>query len=101
VLNNKPLYALNQAPNRIPAKPANTHNQEHKRRDDGAQGYHFQRAREKSVTLTTLAGREVTGLLVSFDRFALVLSNGPKRTVFFKHGLLSLEYHDQEQGLRR
>jgi hypothetical protein len=47
-LNHNPIYPLPQLQKRLPSKTIGISNQDHKRRDDGAQAFHFQRAREKS-----------------------------------------------------
>jgi small nuclear ribonucleoprotein (snRNP)-like protein len=51
----------------------------------------------KVVVCETLSGNTITGVLTGFDKFELILvelkdikSKNPKKTVVFKHGLISV-----------
>jgi len=51
----------------------------------------------KVVVCETLSGKTITGVLTGFDKFELILvelkdikSKNPKKTVVFKHGLVSV-----------
>ena len=51
----------------------------------------------KVVVCETLSGKTITGVLTGFDKFELILvevkdikSKNPKKTVVFKHGLISV-----------
>ena len=51
----------------------------------------------KVVVCETLSGETITGVLTGFDKFELILvelkdikSKNPKKTVVFKHGLISV-----------
>jgi small nuclear ribonucleoprotein (snRNP)-like protein len=51
----------------------------------------------KVVVCETLSGETITGVLTGFDKFELILvelkdikSKNPKKTVVFKHGLVSV-----------
>ena len=52
----------------------------------------------KVVVCETLSGKTITGVLTGFDKFELILvelkdikSKNPKKTVVFKHGLISVK----------
>jgi small nuclear ribonucleoprotein (snRNP)-like protein len=52
----------------------------------------------KVVVCETLSGKAITGVLTGFDKFELILvelkdikSKNPKKTVVFKHGLISVK----------
>jgi small nuclear ribonucleoprotein (snRNP)-like protein len=52
----------------------------------------------KVVVCDTLSGKTITGVLIGFDKFELILvelkdikSKNPKKTVIFKHGLISVK----------
>jgi small nuclear ribonucleoprotein (snRNP)-like protein len=51
----------------------------------------------KVVVCETLSGKTITGVLIGFDKFELILvevkdikSKNPMKTVVFKHGLVSV-----------
>jgi small nuclear ribonucleoprotein (snRNP)-like protein len=52
----------------------------------------------KVVVCETLSAKTITGVLIGFDKFELILvelkdikSKNPKKTIVFKHGLVSVK----------